>query len=148
MIANRRLRIRGKAAAFAAFSFAALACGTAFALDCNGDIGAMTKKRQGIIDALNGLAKKNKGQLDPIASCPHLKSLVAAERQLSDYFAKNKDWCNVPDNAVENITASVQRSSTVAAQACKVAAQMKKAQEQQATGAGLPPAQKLPSGPL
>jgi hypothetical protein len=48
-----------------------------------------------------------------------------------------------------NITASSSKSSTVANQACKVAAQMKKAQEQQSAGAlNAPPGQKLPTGPL
>ena len=39
--------------------------GTANAIDCNQDIGALTKKRQGIIDQLNQLAQGGKKQLDP-----------------------------------------------------------------------------------
>ena len=150
-MANKPLRDGRKA--FGGFAlalglFSILAGAPARAADCNEDIAALTKKRQGVIDQLNAIAKGNKGQLDPVAACPKLKSLVGVERQLADYFTKNKDWCNVPDSAIENISASAQKSSSVASQACKIAAQMKKAQEQQATGAGLPPAQKLPSGPL
>lgn len=143
-----RFRPAGRVVAALVATAALCAAGGARAGDCNEDIANLTKKRQGIIDQLNSLAKGSKNQLDPVASCPKLKALVAAERQLLDYFTKNKDWCNVPDSALENITASAQKTGAVAGQACKIAVQMKKAQEQQATGGGLPPAQKLPSGPL
>jgi len=123
--------------------------GTALAIDCNQDIANLSKKRQAIIDQLNELAKGGKKQLDPVASCPKLRALAAAERDLVAYLTKNKDWCTVPDEAVQNLSASSGKTSQVANQACKVAEQIKKAQEQQATGgAGQPPAQKLPSGPL
>jgi hypothetical protein len=122
-------------------------CGTAYAGDCNQDIGALTKKRQGIIDQLNQLAKANGGgkkQLDPVASCPKLRSLVAVEHELLAYLTKNKDWCSVPDEALQNISASNSNSSKIANQACAAAAQMKKAQQQQANV----PQPKLPTGPL
>jgi hypothetical protein len=122
-------------------------CGAAYATDCNQDIGALTKKRQGIIDQLNKLAEGGKKQLDPIASCPKLRALVAVERELLAYLTKNKDWCSIPDEAFQNISASTGKSGKVANQACTVAAQMKKAQEQQASGLNAPQ-QKLPAGPL
>lgn len=149
MMANSLISAARKVAAACALAICFAGAGIARAADCNEDIGALTKKRQGIIDGLNHLAKGGeKKQLDPVASCPKLKALVGVERELLAYLNKNKDWCNVPDSALENIGASAQKSSAVAAQACKIAAQMKKAQEQQATGGGLPPAQKLPTGPL
>ncbi|HEY4847323.1 MAG TPA: hypothetical protein VIH87_05880 [Methylocella sp.] len=136
----------------AAFAVTALipfvGCGTAYATDCNQDIGALTKKRQGILDQLNKLAQGGKKQLDPVASCPKLRALVAVERELLAYLTKNKDWCAVPDEAFQNISASTGKSGKVANQACTVAAQMKKAQEQQASGALNAPQPKLPAGPL
>ncbi len=122
-------------------------CGAAHATDCNPDIGALSKKRQGIIDQLNQLAQGGKKQLDPVASCPKLRALVAAERELVAYLSKNKDWCAVPDEALQNLSTGAARTVKVANQACTVAAQMKKAQEQQAAGA-LNAQQKLPAGPL
>jgi hypothetical protein len=123
--------------------------GAALAGDCNEDIAGLTKKRQSVIDQLNQLAKGGKKQLDPIASCPKLRALAAAERDLVAYLTKNKDWCNVPDEALQNLSASSGKTGQVANQACTVADQIKKAQQQQATGgAGQPPAQKLPAGPL
>jgi hypothetical protein len=123
-------------------------CGAAYATDCNQDIAALTKKRQGIIDQLNQLAQGGKKQLDPVASCPKLRALVAVEHELVAYLTKNKDWCAVPDEAFQNISASAGKSGKVADQACTVAAKMKKAQEQQAKGALNVPQQKLPAGPL
>lgn len=141
-------RAARKTAVFGALALCLAAGGVARAADCNADIAVLTKKRQGIIDELNRLAKATKNQLDPVASCPKLKALVGVEREVLAYLTKNKEWCNVPDEAVANISASAEKSNAVAGQACKIAAQVKKQQEQQATGAGLPPAQKLPSGPL
>ncbi len=149
MKAIRPLRAARKAAVFGALALCLAAGGTARAADCNADIAALSKKRQDIIDSLNQLAKGSKNhQLDPVAACPKLKSLVGTERELAAYLTKNKDWCNIPDDAIGNITASADKSNSVAGQACKIAAQMKKAQEQQATGGGLPQGQKLPTGPL
>ncbi len=124
-----------------------LLSGGAYAGDCNEDIGKLSQKRQGIIDELNHLAQGGKKQLDPIASCPKLRSLVAAERELVAYLTKNKDWCQVPDEALKNVTASAGNTSKIANKACTVAEQMKKVQEQQAAGA-LNAQQKLPAGPL
>ncbi len=147
MMSNNLIPTTRKAAAAGALAICLAAAGVARAADCNADIGALTKKRQAIIDSLNQSAKgAAKKQLDPVAACPKLKALVVVERELLGYLTKNKDWCNVPDDALQNIGASSQKSGAVAAQACKIAAQVKKAQEQQATG--LPQGQKLPTGPL
>jgi hypothetical protein len=142
---NGLLRI-AFAAVIAAFPL--VTGGAALASDCNEDIAALTKKRQNIIDQLNHLAQGGKKQLDPIASCPKLRALVAAERELVAYLKKNKDWCAVPDEALQNISLSSEKTGKIANQACTVAAQIKKAQEQQASGALNGPQQKLPAGPL
>ncbi len=147
MLPDRRIGSLRKAVLAATILIPFAVCGAAYATDCNQDIGALAKKRQGIIDQLNKLAEGGKKQLDPIASCPKLRALVAVERELLAYLTKNKDWCSVPDEAFQNISASTGKSGKVANQACTVAAQMKKAQEQQASGLNAPQ-QKLPAGPL
>ncbi|MGH6794497.1 MAG: hypothetical protein ACREDM_09820 [Methylocella sp.] len=148
MMPHRRIGFLRKAALAVTALIPLVSCGAAYATDCNQDIGALTKKRQGIIDQLNKLAQGGKKQLDPVASCPKLRALVAVEHELLAYLTKNKDWCGVPDEAFQNISASTGKSRKVANQACTVAAQMKKAQEQQASGALNVPQQKLPAGPL
>jgi hypothetical protein len=136
-------------AAFLGSGIVTAIASSARADDCNADIANFNKKRQAVIDSLNQLAKGGKKQLDPIASCPKLKNLVVIEHQLIAYLNKNKDWCNVPDEALTNITTSSTKSESVATQACAVAAQAKKMQQQQAAGGvNAPQAQKLPTGPL
>ncbi len=126
-----------------ALTFGLVVASPAMAAECNQDIGNLMKKRQGIIDELNKLAKSSpKGQLDPQVSCPKLRSLAAAEKELSAYLTKNKDWCMVPDTAVTNIDTSAKRTAVIAGRACKVAEQIKKGQEAIGTGP------KLPTGPL
>jgi len=148
MMPHRRIGSLRKVAFAVTALIPFVGCGAAYATDCNHDIGALTKKRQGIIDQLNKLAQGGKKQLDPVTSCPKLRALVAVEHELLAYLTKNKDWCAVPDEAFQNISASTGKSGKVANQACTVAAKMKKAQEQQASGALNVPQPKLPAGPL
>jgi hypothetical protein len=148
MLPHRRIGSLRKAAFAITALIPFVGCGTAYATDCNQDIGALTQKRQGILDQLNKLAQGGKKQLDPVASCPKLRALVAVEHELLAYLTKNKDWCAVPDEAFQQISASTGKSGKVANQACTVAAKMKKAQEQQASGALNVPQPKLPAGPL
>jgi hypothetical protein len=148
MMPHRRIGSLRKAAFAVTALIPFVGCGTAYATDCNQDIGALTKKRQDILDELNKLAQGGKKQLEPVAACPKLRALVAVEHELVAYLTKNKDWCAVPDEAFQNISASTSKSGKVANQACTVAAKMKKAQEQQASGALNVPQPKLPAGPL
>ncbi len=148
MLPHRRIGSLRKAAFAVMGLIPFVGCGAAYATDCNQDIGALTKKRQGVIDQLNKLSQGGKKQLDPIAACPKLRALVAVEQELLAYVTKNKDWCAVPDEAFQNISASTGKSGKVANQACTVAAKMKKAQEQQASDALNAPQRKLPAGPL
>jgi hypothetical protein len=70
------------------------------------------------------------------------------------YMVKNKDWCQIPDDAIANLKASHARSAAFGAKACTVAAQMKKMKDQAAQAAqqgqagGAPQVQPLPTGPL
>ena len=143
-------RLAGRAFVGAAvLSFGLIAAGAAKAGDCNADIAGLSQKRQAFIDKLNVLAKASKGKLDPVASCPVLRGLVASEGSLIKYLDSNKNWCNVPDETVANLKAADAKSQTFAGQACKIAA-MAAEQKKQATanptiGAD---AQKLPAGPL
>ena len=137
-------------AALSTLAFAGWAStGVARATDCNADVAGLTAKRQVSIDKLNDLAKSSKGKLDPVASCPVLRNLVKAEGDLLKYLEANKNWCNVPDEAVNNLKAADAKSQTFATQACNFAVQAKKQQQQAASGANLGvEAQKLPAGPL
>ena len=139
------------AASFVVVGGGLVLCDVARADDCQGDVSRLSQKRQSFIDQLNHLAKGPKGQLDAEASCPKLRGLAASERDLLGYLTKNKEWCSVPDDAISNIQASLGKSTAIATQACNVAVQMRKAQQQAANGGGAvggAAPQKLPAGPL
>jgi hypothetical protein len=118
-------------------------------VNCQEDIGKLSKKRVESIEALNNLAKSSKGKLDPVAACPRFKALIAIERQFEAYMVKNKEWCNIPDEILQQIKAGTARDIGVGKQACDIAAQVQRAQkEQELGGGGGAPVQKLPAGPL
>jgi hypothetical protein len=121
----------------------------AYAQSCQEDFQKLTEKRMAGIQALNNLGKAGKGKMDPEAACPAAKRLVAVETEMLNYLTKNKDWCNIPDNAVDGFKDARAKTQNFASQACSVAAKMKQQRDQAAAGGGgmmAPP--KLPSGPL
>jgi len=135
------------AAAFACFALPALA------QSCNDDIGKFQQRRQVQIAGLNALNAKGKGKLDPIAACPKLRALSGVEEEMFKYMTKNKDWCNIPDDVMENVKEGKGKSANLAGQACKAAAQVAKmkaaaARQQQEGSGGGQPVQRLPTGPL
>ncbi len=118
---------------------------------CQTDMENLAKKRIAGMDELTRLAKAGKGKLDPIAACPKLRSLAAIEAEFVAYMTKNKDWCSIPDGLIENMTAAHGKSVKFATQACNIAVQVKKAQQQQAQAAAAgvaAEAARLPAGPL
>lgn len=117
--------------------------------DCASDVQQLQSKRQAPIDKLNALNQAGKGKLDPVAACPLFRTLVTSETQLLDYMVKNQAWCDVPEDAITNVRASRDKTKTIAAQACKVAAEALKAQKEGQAGMGGAPQQpRLPTGPL
>jgi hypothetical protein len=115
-------------------------------LGCETDLKAMQDRRMALISEFNQMAKSHGGKLDPVESCPKLKTLAAVESTFKTYMVKNKDWCNVPDDAITNVTESQAKTAALATRVCNVAEQVKK---QQATGGPAGPAPpKLPAGPL
>lgn len=131
----------------------ALGAGAARA-DCGEDLSNLMKKRVAEIGALNQITKAHGGKLDPIAACPRLRSLAAAETQVIAYMTKNKDWCSIPDDLITKMTESRGRSASIAVKACDFAVKIKKMQVQQAQAAQQQQQQaqqqalKLPAGPL
>jgi hypothetical protein len=121
------------------------------AQSCNEDLGAFGKKRNSEIEALNAISKSHGGKLDPIAACPHFRTMSSIEGQMLAYLVKNKEWCNIPDDFINGFKTNSGKTGTMAKQACDLAAKVKKMQGQGgglAGGGNLPPPPKLPAGPL
>jgi hypothetical protein len=120
---------------------------------CAEDFQKYSQRRNAQMGALNQLGKANKGKIDPIAACPLFRKLVGIEGEMMTYLTKNKEWCGFPDQLLDQFRQGRAKNSGYAAQACSVAAKVKKMQEMQreqaaSGGLGSAPAQKLPAGPL
>jgi hypothetical protein len=124
--------------------------------DCAGDLQKLAARRQAALTGINEIVAAAKGKkLDPQAFCTHSRPLNASEDAMLAYMVKNKDWCQIPDDAIANLKAAHEKSVAFGSKACAVAAQietMKKkaaqAQQQQQQAGGAPQEQPLPAGPL
>ena len=115
---------------------------------CGEDLQKLAQRREAELATINNLVKAAHGkQLDPAVFCAKSAGLNAAENAMIAYMDKNKDWCQIPDEAIAQLKANHAKSVAFSGRACAVAAQMKKMKEQQAQG-GAPQAQPLPTGPL
>lgn len=151
-MANSQAPFRFRLAAALGAGLLALAFAQpAAAQSCENDIGALQQKRQTQIVEINKSTQD--GKLDPIAACPRLRNLASIENEMLGYMQKNQNWCNIPDDVIGNVKEGQAKTASVAKQACTIAAQIRKQQQQQATGGGMPgfgapPAPRLPAGPL
>ena len=127
------------------------------AQDCATDLQSLAGRRETALKSINDLVASAKGRkLDPEAFCGRSRPLNVAEEAMLAYMQKNKDWCQIPDDAVNQLKATHAKSLAFSGKACSVAVQMKKmkvqaaqqAQQAQQAGGGAPAAQPLPAGPL
>jgi hypothetical protein len=123
--------------------------------DCAGDLQKLAARREAAMKGINELVAAAKGKkLDPEAFCVRSRPLNGAEEAMLAYMTKNKDWCQIPDDAIANLKASHAKSVEFGGKACTVAAQIEKmkkqaaAQAQQQQAGGAPQEQPLPAGPL
>jgi len=115
---------------------------------CGEDLQKLAQQREAQLALINYLVKSAHGkQLDPAVFCAKSAGLNTAENAMIAYMEKNKDWCQVPDEALALLKANHAKSLAFSGKACAVAAQIKKMKEQQAAGGG-PQVQPLPTGPL
>jgi hypothetical protein len=143
------MAMRSSAMASLALALAGLAWATpTFAQSCGDDMQKLSQRREAEMATINTLIKASKGkQLDPTVFCAKSGGLMSAENAMIAYMEKNKEWCGIPDEALDGLKANHAKSAAFAAKACKVASEFKKMKEQQANGGG-PQAQPLPAGPL
>lgn len=127
----------------------------AAAQSCNDDLQKLSLAREAQLKIINGLVAATHGkQMDPAVFCAKSGGLGASENALLAYMTKNKDWCQIPDQAIAGLQASHAKSVAFSNKACTVAAQIRKMKSQQAEqaknggGQSGPQVQPLPTGPL
>jgi hypothetical protein len=112
---------------------------------------------QTLSEKLNNLKDKN-NKIDPVAACGLLSKLDNNADSMLKWMNTNKDWCQVPDQLIQNLKEGQTNLAKAKGQACKVAAQvreMQKKAKQQAQqqkgnpfGGGLTGDYKIPQGAL
>ncbi|MGL5115844.1 MAG: hypothetical protein ACRC7G_04330 [Beijerinckiaceae bacterium] len=143
----------------ASFAFVPADQAQAQSASCQGDFAKVMQPRMDLIQRINGFAKKrpSAGQ-----ACSTLGQLAAADTRLIKWMEENKDWCQIPDDLLEQVKGSQGQVSRSRGQACNAAkqqasqiqrarAQQRAAQQQQAGGGGAPAVGsgvRLPSGAL
>jgi hypothetical protein len=120
---------------------------------CQADFQRLAQARMAQIQRLNAIGKAGHGKIDPMAACPAARALLSTEGAMLAYMTRNKEWCSIPDQIIQQFQQARARNQTFASQACSAAAKFKQMQEQQRAaaangGAGVAQPQKLPAGPL
>src|ERR1700759_3343968 len=79
--------------------------------DCGGDLQKLAGRREAALKGINDMVGASKGKkLDPEAFCARSRPLSAAEDAMLAYMIKNKDWCQIPDDAINQLKASHAKS--------------------------------------
>ncbi len=112
------------------------------ASNCQGDFQKLMAPRQSLIERINGFKSKR-----PTAgqACSTLSQLVSADQRLNKWLSENKDWCQIPEQVVEQAQGSSGQALRARGQACTAAknqdlqnARARAAQQQQQAGGGAP----------
>ena len=126
----------------------------ATAQSCGDDLQKMAQKREAAMQSINSVVAAAHGKpLDPEIFCVKAAPLISIEGAMLAYMEKNKDWCQVPDDAIAQLKATHTKTIGFSTKACTVAEKIKKMKAQAAQGGGQPgggppQAQALPAGPL
>ena len=132
------------------FALGAISAATpALAQSCGDDLQKLAQKREAAMQSINGVVAAAHGKpLDPAIICTKAAPLISVEGAMIAYMEKNKDWCQVPDEAINQLKGAHSKTMAFSTKACSVAEKIKKMKEQAAQGGGPPQAQPLPAGPL
>jgi hypothetical protein len=89
---------------------------------CQGDFQKVMGPRQALIERINGFQKKR-----PTAdqACSILGQLVGADKRVLSWMTENKDWCQIPDELVEQLKTTSGQATKSRSQACSAASQQR-----------------------
>lgn len=95
-------------------------------------LGPMIQERQRLLERINSMGRRN---VNPQTACGLFNQLAANGQRTIAFARENKDWCQIPDEFMNNLTGSQAQISRVRGQACNAARQQaqlqSRAQQQQ-----------------
>lgn len=118
------LHCRIQRASATAMTLIALGCGTLIGMtdaraDCQTDFVSI---RQEMEEKGKALQAAGKAKAPPQELCPLFRAYVSAETKLTKYLSDNKDWCQIPDQAIVQARESNQKSAALRDKVCAAAA--------------------------
>lgn len=87
---------------------------------CATDFQKFMAPRQALIERVNSFQKKRP---TPQQACGTLNQLVSADSRMSKWVDENKDWCQIPEQIVEQLKTGAEQAQRARGQACGVAKQ-------------------------
>lgn len=100
--------------------------------DCMTDFSAIREDMQTKGKALEAAGKR---KAPPQELCPLFRAYTASEAKLAKYLSDNKEWCQIPDQAIQQSQESNKKSAALRDKVCAAAA------NGAAAGGGKPPPQ-------
>jgi hypothetical protein len=95
--------------------------GAALAQSCDDDLQKLAVKREAAMQSINGVVAAAHGKpLDPAVFCAKTAPLISVEGAMIAYMEKNKDLCQVPDEAIAQLKAAHAKTMGFSAKACTV----------------------------
>lgn len=115
------LKLRVRRASAMALTLLAVSSLPGIALaDCMTDFGAIRDEMQAKGKLLEAAGKR---KAPPQELCPLFRAYTAAEAKLSKYLVDNKEWCQIPDQAIQQSQAANKKSADLRDKVCAAAAQ-------------------------
>ncbi|MFG1477504.1 hypothetical protein V5F53_02420 [Xanthobacter sp. V4C-4] len=96
----------------------ALSIATAWA-DCQSDVVAARSELEQRGKALNEAGKK---KADPQTLCPLFRAFSTAEAKWVKFLTENKDWCQIPEQAIKQAATSQKKTNEIRDKVCQAAA--------------------------
>lgn len=125
-----------KCARLSAITFALFLTGAGLArADCQTDFNAMRQEMEEKGQALQAAGKR---KAPPQELCGLFRTYTAVEGKLAKYLADNKDWCQIPEQAVTSAKANNAKTAALRDKICAAAASGATGGE---AGGGKPPPQ-------
>ena len=96
----------------------ALTTGAALA-DCQSDVASVRGELEEKGKALQAAIKK---KADPQTLCPLFRSYATAEAKWVKFLGDNKDWCQIPPQAIDNAATGAKKTVEIRNKICDAAA--------------------------
>lgn len=110
---------RASAMALTLFACSAILAPGLARADCMTDFAAIREDMQTKGKALEAAGKR---KAPPQELCPLFRSYTATEAKLVKYLTDNKEWCQIPDEAIQQSQASNKKTTELRDKVCAAAA--------------------------